>query len=335
MLEALAVTLPLVLAVMFVASGIAKLRRPDDEAGWADLGIPKSLRQPWLMRLHPWAEIVLGLALALLGGWLGALAALAALALMVAYLVMVARTVARKADASCACFGARKRVTRVTVIRNAWLSVLAAATVAVIWDNPLWGGALARGQWALILALAVAAVTVGVILWPEADAVDEQPAEAAPMAVPTGGADDELDYIRTRTPAVPVTLADGTVTTLRRLSGATPQLILSVSETCGACTLVIEKIPEWRRRLPEIEIRVLVRTPPGEGSLSSTEEPQSLHDVERYVIESVTEGRVPAAVLLGVDGLLAGGPVTGNQRVAEFVEDVYASLHEESLHEEG
>lgn len=326
--EILAVTLPLVLAAMFVASGVGKLRHPDDEAGWADLGIPKALRQPWLIRLHPWAEIVLGLVLAVLGGWLGAVAAVAALALMTAYLVMVARTVARKSDASCACFGARKRVTRVTVIRNAWLSALAAAAVAVIWDNPLWGGALARGQWTLILALAVAAVTVAMILWPEPDAVEEEQADAAPMAVPTGGADDELDYIRTRTPAVPVTLADGTVTTLRRLSATRPQLILSVSETCGACTLVIEKIPEWRALLPEVDVRVLVRTPPGEGSLSSLEEPQSLHDKERYVIESVTEGRVPGAVLLGVDGLLADGPVTGNQSVAEFIEDIHASLHE-------
>lgn len=104
---------------------------------------------------------------------------------MVAYLVVVARTVARRADASCACFGARKRVTRVTVIRNAWLSALAAATLAVVWDNPLWG-ARPRASGPAILALAVAAVTVAVILWPGGRRRRGAAADAAPMAVPTG-----------------------------------------------------------------------------------------------------------------------------------------------------
>ena len=59
-----------------VASAVGKLRRPDDLAGWAELGVPAAFRRDWLLRLHPWGELALGLALAVLGGALGLLAAL-------------------------------------------------------------------------------------------------------------------------------------------------------------------------------------------------------------------------------------------------------------------
>ena len=53
----------LIVVGVLLVSGIAKLRTPDDEAGWAELGVPAALRRPWLMRLHPIAEIVLAAAL--------------------------------------------------------------------------------------------------------------------------------------------------------------------------------------------------------------------------------------------------------------------------------
>ena len=171
--EAFLVALPLVLAAVFVASGAAKLRTPEDLAGWESMGVPAVLRREWLVRLHPWGEIVLGVAIALLGSWLGLLASLVAVALMAAYTVLVARVAARADDTTCACFGAQKRVTRITVARNAWLTLLAIGSAAVIWATPLVGGALALGvaDWAWLLALAVAAVTVALILWPEAEPV--------------------------------------------------------------------------------------------------------------------------------------------------------------------
>src|SRR5688572_15294286 len=142
---ALSIAIPLVLAAVLVASGVAKLRTPDTLAGWQELGVPGVLRREWLRLVHPWAELLLGAAVALLGGWLGLLAALVAVALMVGYTIMVARLVARRESTTCACFGSRKRVTHVTVVRNVWLTLLAIATAAVIWATPLFGGALAAG----------------------------------------------------------------------------------------------------------------------------------------------------------------------------------------------
>lgn len=334
MLGALPIALPLVLAAVLIASGVAKLRTPDDLAGWQELGVPAVLQREWLRRLHPWGELALGAGVALLGSWLGVLAAGVAFALMVAYTVLVARVAAQPTDASCACFGARKRVTRVTVLRNVWLAALAAASAAVIWATPLFGGALAAGvpQFAWLVSLGVAAVTTALVLWPDSqqDEVSGRTVPAPGLSSPVvTGADDDLDYIRSRVPAVPVTMADGTVVNLRKLAERKPVLLLAVSMSCGWCEPVYAQRERWRELLPEVDVRLLLTQAPQDSGWTEREDPQSLHDVEEYVRGSISDWATPSAVLLGADGLLAGGPVTGDRAVAGFVEDIYESLHGE------
>jgi len=322
---ALAIALPLTLAGVLIVSAIAKFRAPDDLAGWSEIGVPAGLRKEWLRRLHPWAELALGIAIAVLGGILGLLAALVAVALMGAYSWLVTRAVLHDDDASCACFGVRKRVTKVTVIRNAWLAVLAAATAAISWTTPLIGGplreAVADGGW--VIGLGVAAVTTALILWPEGG---QEVADAPPRAA-VADTDDERDYIRTRTPAVPVTLADGRVENLRTMAARKPILLLSVSTTCSPCTPIIEKVGVWRELLPEVDVRLLLAAAPESSSLIELAEPQSLHDPDGYVRQSLDTPSTPTAVLLGIDGLLAGGPVLGTDDVEAFIDDIYESLH--------
>lgn len=323
----LSVAFPLILAAVLIASAIGKFRHPDDLSGWADLGVPQVLRREWLRRLHPWGELVLGLAVALVGGVLGVLASAVGVLLMCAYTWLVVRTVRQSEDASCACFGTRRPVTRVTVVRNLWLIVIAVASAATVWATPLLGGALLVGVagWQLLVALAAAAVTVAVILWPEAT----QNASSQGGQGFVVSTDDDLEYVRTRTPAVPVTTADGTVLNLRSIAARKPILLLAVSPTCAPCVQVIQHAPQWRELLPEVDVRMLVRTAPESSALVELDEPQSLHDPEGYVSGSIGDWATPTAVLLGVDGLLAGGPVTGTEEVIEFVDDVYESLHGE------
>jgi len=328
MLGPLAAVAPLVMAAVLFVSAIGKLRHPDDLDGWREIGVPKVLRREWLLRFHPWGELALGVALILLGGILGLLAGLACLGLMAAYLWLVWRAVARADDASCACFGARKRVTRLTVARNAWLTAVAAVTVAVIWTNPTFGGALltiaALSAWLWIVAIAIAVATAVLIVWPEGGEEVASPTRAAGTAEQD---DEELDYIRTRVPAVPVTRADGTTVNLRRLTMTSrPILLLAVSETCGGCEPVIEKASEWRELLPEVDIRLLLARTPEDSSLTQMTEPQSLHDPYGYVSGSIEDWPTPTAVLLGIDGLLAGGPVIGYRPIEEFVSDIRESL---------
>ena len=327
MLDALSIALPLVLAAVLIASAVAKLRTPDDLSGWAELGVPRALRRDWLVRVHPWAEAALGISVAVLGGWLGVLATLVALALMVAYTLLVARVAARSTDASCACFGTRRRVNGVTVARNVWLTALAAGAAAVIWATPVVGGALIAGlpQFAWLIALAVSAVTTAFILWPE---TRDEDVDDAPGGPDVSTAEDDLDYIRTRTPAVPVTLADGTSANLRALTQRRPVLLLAVSSSCGSCEAVMERRETYRKLVPEVDVRLLL-TQPVTSRWTERDEPQSLHDEDDYVRESLGYGGTPSAVLLGMDGLLAGGPVTGDRAVDRFVDDIYESLHGE------
>jgi hypothetical protein len=323
----LSVAFPLIIAAVLIASAIGKFRHPDDIAGWVEIGVPRAFQQDWLRRLHPWGELVLGVAVAVLGSILGVIAAVVAVLLMAAYTWLVARTVMRSDDASCACFGARRPVTRVTVVRNVWLSLVAIAAAITVWATPLLGGALVAGvaQWQWLIGLVVAAATAGIILWPEAEGAPEPAAPA--LVVPTG--DDDLDYVRTRIPAVPVTAADGTVHNLRTLAARKPMLLLAVSPTCSPCVPVIAKVPEWRELLPELDVRMLLRRSPEDSELVELDEPQTLHDPEGYVAGSIQDWGTPTAVLLGADGLLAGGPVSGPDDIPGFIDDIFESLHGE------
>ncbi|REJ08017.1 hypothetical protein DY023_01775 [Microbacterium bovistercoris] len=328
MTSALLLAPALILGGVLIASGVLKLRTPGGLDEFDRLGVPKALRREWIARLHPWGELLLGILLLVLGGVLGLLAALAAVVLLGAYLVLVARALRTAPDASCACFGTTKRITAVTVVRNAWLTALALFAAATSWTLPLLGGPLAAlgvAGWGWVIALAATAVTVALIMWPEGEP------DAAPQTAvePVVQGEEEADYLRSITPALPLTLADGSSRTLRELSSRRALLVLAVSPTCGSCEQVIASRARWRELLPELDIRMLFTTSPENSTLLETEHPASLHDPDRHVAPSLGYRSTPSAVLLGADGMLAGGPVTGSKEIAEFIDDVYESLHGE------
>ncbi|WES63890.1 MauE/DoxX family redox-associated membrane protein [Microbacter sp. GSS18] len=334
--EAIPITLPIVLAAVLIASGIAKLRRPDDLAGWAELGVPAVFRRAWLVRLHPWGEMALGLALLVLGGLLGLIAAVIALVIMVAYLWLVWSVQRRPEDASCACFGEKKRVTGLTVVRNAWLVLVAAATAGVIWANPLLGGAVIAADadaWLWIGMAAVAALTVALVLWPEPETVAEVAAgdarAEAGVPSPTPDGEEAGEYVRLRTPAVPLTLGDGSPVNLRDLPRTRPMLVFAVAQGCGGCEPVLERVDEWRALLPEVDIRLLFQHPHDAGMLVETTEPQSLHDPQGNLGRTLEDHWLtPTAVLFGIDGMLAGGPEVGYRDIEAFVTEIRDSLDE-------
>ena len=331
MSEAFQILLPLTMAGVLLASGVAKLRSPDDLAGWAALGVPRVFRSEWLLRLHPWGEMAIGVALVLSGGVAGFVVAIATIGLMLAYLWLVVHALRKSENASCSCFGHQAPITGATVFRNAWLVALATATALVIWMNPLLGGvvtAVPPQGWPWVIAAAVVAATVGVVLWSGAER-DEPRIErvAHDSAHRLDVSSDETDYIRTRTPAVPVWLADGTTVNLRKLAMRKAILLVAVSPSCGSCQPVHDRVPAWRELLPEVDVRLLLMLDPDDGEWTEYSEPQSLHDPNGYVRGSIADWGTPTAVLLGADGMLAGGPVTGFEAIDDFVGDVYESLH--------
>jgi hypothetical protein len=99
-----------------------------------------------------------------------------------------------------------------------------------------------------------------------------------------------------------------------------------VSDGCFSCNEVIAALPEWRNELTQVDVRVIVRQPVDASALTSREEPLSLHDTDGLVSESLGMRATPSAVLLGADGLLAGGPVVGSIAVPEFISEIRAEL---------
>ena len=318
---------PLILSGVLLTSGLSKAIRSGDADDTLDgLGVPRVLRHPAVVWAHPWIEVAIGLALLVTPGWPGTMVALAAAALMAFYLTIVARAARGPAPASCACFGGSTApVTQLTVWRNGWLTLVAAVAVisassgqspvAVLQD--FWPASL---SW--LLALSAAGVTVVLIVRSSAGAVSSTGTEATDIAP----VDDVGDYLRTRTPAIPVTLADGTTQTLRDLSTGRAQLILMLSEHCGACADTLVQMPCWRAEFPLLDVRVLLTTQVGDSSLTSRAEPQSLHDPDFWVSSSFGIHATPAAILLGIDGFLAGGPVVGPGAIDDFVEEIKTQL---------
>ena len=314
---------PVVLAVVLVVSAVGKLRSPSASAqAFRDLRVPGPLSKRLVVSALPYAELLLALALLLLGGAPGVLAAAAAVLLFAAYLMLVTRALGFEQDVACACFGAFApgRITRGTVLRNAWLLALAVVAVgsSLQADSVATRVADGRAPWWWLLGALAAAATVGLVV----GGSQQRPAHAAQ---PCADVTEEGDYVRVRTPALPVVLGDGSTTDLRRLSAGRPQLLLHVSETCGSCTEVIEAAPGWRERLPAVDVRLVLGSEPGATALTSRTEPLTVHDPEGLVGETFDMQATPSAVLLGADGLLAGGPVVGSHAVPQLVDDI---LHE-------
>lgn len=317
---------PLVLAVVLLTSAIGKLRSPSTSAAAFDaLKVPAPLAGPWLRAAHPWAEIALAVSLLVLPSAGQVAAATAALALLLAYLWLVVRARTFEDPVDCACFGAvgSDRVTGWTVARNAWLVGLGVIALVSATDaSPVLSrlGALGDDAW-WVAAAAAAAVTVALVVGAPSD---EPTADlsVAPSADPA----DAGDYLRQPIPHVPVALADGTTLSLRDVAKSRPQLLVHVSEMCGSCSATVTAVPEWRERLPEVEVRFLLRSRADQSPWASTQAPQSLHDPHGYAAVTMEMPRTPSAVLLGVDGLLAGGPVTGPDAIAAFVGDIADEL---------
>lgn len=325
--EALSISIPLILTVVLVISAIGKLRDPDRAAAaFKDLRVPKPISSSAVIAAHPWAEILLGIVLFTAGGWLGVAAAIATLGLMLVYLALVVRAVQMGVDVDCACFGSfgGNQVNGRTVWRNLWLVILATVGLWESGGRSALQGVISGDAWWWVGALLAAGLTAVLVL---ADGVaGGVEATHGKTAGIVATEDDLEDYVRVRTPAVPVTLANGTTRTLRELSSRRAQLLLFVSEWCGSCQPVIDAVPRWREEMPSIDVRLVIRGNPTDTRLSSTAEPMTAHDTKGWAAESIGSLHTPAAVLLGADGLLAGGPVIGNVEIPNFVMHVQEQL---------
>lgn len=322
---------PLLLALLLTISGVTKIKAPDEVASaFHQLRLPEAISSPAVRRAFPWAEIVLAVLLLVLPGPASLAAAVAAVVLMLVYLGIIVRALGFGYPITCGCFGrlGLGEVTRRTAVRNAllvglsllgvWSATAERSVVGRLVDADattwLWLGLVA-------LALAIAMVTFGTTS-------SGSPSPVVP-GDPSSAGDDELeDYLRQPIPHGLLQGPDDTPMPLHELGRQSAHLLVFVSPGCGACTQVIPKIRGWEESLPPVSVRAVVAAPlDGLGQSAPDLEGIVLHDPRGAVARTFGVGS-PGAVLLGMDGMLAGGPVTGAHAVEQLVSDMRAELEE-------
>ena len=301
-------------AAVLLLSGVAKLRAPEsvDEA-FTSLEVPKAVDTASVRRLVPWVEVALGAWLLLATGTALVVVAVLTLLLFLAYLVLVSRAVRRDEPVDCGCFGALgdSRVTRVTVWRNAALVLSAAlAVVAGLRDVGLIG-AVVDGDALPWVAMAALSAAVAVLV------AYRSPGSAAEA---DGGLrlDAEGNYVRQPTPRAAVLTQDGELRLVAPETRTSAHLLVFLSPGCGACERIGPHLEQWEKDLSPVTVRAVVAAQPTAVDRYPWFAGRSWYDP--FSITRAAFGvRSPAVVLLGTDGMLAGGPVEGEQDIFDFV----------------
>ena len=345
------VAAPILMTMTLVVSAVTKLgEREGIEDAMTSLRLPLRPAHRAIAAVLPGLELLLALALWVPVAGIQVVAAGATTVLMLAYLVIIARALTFEEEVSCSCFGslASPTVSRATLWRNILLVVLSGAalvsaatdrTALALTQSPL---ALLGATLALLLAVVLTVLVLGGTRDARARGMDEGAGRGDGTALDDAAADgsgidgmadgDEeelLDYERSPIPGGVLQRPDGSLVTLRQLAGRRAVLLIFVSEGCGPCERVLDAAPAWITDLaPFMDVRIALSRPLDqlrEATLQRVGD-HALHDLQ-FTARTVLGARVaPSAVLLGADGLLAGGPVAGGSGVTEFVAEIREQL---------
>ena len=327
-----AVLAPLSLAAVLALSGVAKLRDAESTLSVLRLlRLPQALTRPWVATALPWGEIALAALLVLApSGAVAWVVAVATLGLMLTYLVVVARAMGFDPRPACGCFGriGDQSISTRTVVRNVVLVAFGLVVVALAAAGRSTVGILgdlgSSGWWWVVGAVAVAALAVLVSGRALTDEKAHEPAAAASRRV----TEEEDEYVPEPTPLAALTDPDGAQHTLWSMSQVRPQLLVLVNCLCGSTVETIEAVPRWAARLPAVDVKLVFSTVERMRSTPElpTDDAWTDHGGVTWSILGLT--RSPSAVLLGVDRMIAGGPVDGVADVAAFVDDIADALSE-------
>lgn len=317
----------LVLAAVLIFSAVAKLRhRQPAQDAFVSLRLPRWLSDSPIPRYLPLVELALAAGLLLLPPPASVVVAAIVMLLMLAYLLVVARALTFDEPVTCNCFGdlGLGLVTRATVWRNLILVVLAQFAVysAMTGAIPPRLAAAPPVTW-LWLALTIAVATVAVLIFGTPGKVAREIAYYE-----EGAEEEELDYLRQAIPFGVLQDADGEDVTLQRLVVQRATLLVFVSLGCGGCQRIIPQIEGWVTDLEPVSVRPVLYGEPDKYAEGSHNLPTDLvlYDPEGRVGQTFQVG-TPSAVLLGADGMLAGGPVIGEEAVSTFVADIREQLN--------
>lgn len=332
--ETLLLGVTVLVSFALALSGAAKLI---DHQGTADaltsLRIPGARAHGAIAWVLPTGELLLALGLWLPWRAAALTAAVAAVCVFVVFTGVIARSLHFNEPVTCACFGTlgSPAVSRRTVVRNLVLLATAGLAAVATGSGALPGAALVTDP------VRVAATSATVLLTAAVTWLVLAPGPGTRAAGNDAEAVD-LEYIASPIPYGQVRGRDGELMTLRELPAAQAVLLVFLSPGCGPCQRVLEALPEHRAQVsPAVRIDVV-----------ASEQADWLAGAAAGGTRSGTGGRVwedpdqnaarvfgisgrPAAVLLGADGTVAGGPVTGEGEVNALIDEMADQLREAGL----
>jgi methylamine dehydrogenase accessory protein MauD len=340
MVELVLLVARLLLAAVFLLAGVAKLSdRIGSSKALHDFGLPMGLAQPlsWLLSA---SEIAVAIALVpVASAWYGAAGALALLGI---FMVGIGVSLARGLRPDCHCFGQlhSKPVGWQTLVRNVLLGGLAGWLVL---RGPgkigpsLWGHLAAAGddeRRIFILAACVMAFLFFRALRhsepeeiqndePESGEresdVEESPAPAAPtIVVPIDGLP-----IGTTAPEFALPTVSGEQLSLQSLRGQGKTICLMfTSPYCDSCVALLPQVRSWMLEHAEsFNIVVISR-----GTVKENLAKMKDVDVSRVLLQRAFElsesygvTAIPAAVLIGADGLIQSHLVVGREEIKQLM----------------
>lgn len=322
-----------VISLVLAWSGVAKLREPKSMAeAMRALRVPEVLAGRAVQIAVPWLEIALAAALLVAGGVWQTLAWCATLVLFAAYLAVIVRAVRREEKVSCNCFGAQSApVDRGTVVRNILLVVAGAIGLGASLPSPTslltklvnlgWQGWL--GLLTITVLLGLAWFLSREVATPAAGQVPDLRDQPATMdTAPAPESEESEDYVRDPIPLAVLERQPGEYLLLPDLARERGVLLFYVSTMCGSCVQILEAMDDYASRLPVLDVAVVVFSRDAVALLPESVRPRALVDVAGSVQKGLDLKWVPGAVLLGADGVLAGGPVFGGDAINQLVDDV-------------
>jgi hypothetical protein len=308
-----AAVLPALVAVVLLVAGVAKIRhRADTRGALGRFGFPPAVI-PAIALVLPWGEIAVAALLLLGGPLLFALGAAGALVLTGGFFFVVARAARKGETFECGCFGAWDlgRIGPLLVVRNGALFAVAVATaVLAVAGSPgvpaLLGTATgADAQWAVMMVAAMGLTVLFV-----ASGTPER-SEPAPLAEPPAAPDPR------EATAAEVVTATGAVTRLRDLALQRPQLIVFVRPGCGSCEDLLRDAESDQAGPVNVLFAVS-----GDRNVFETAHP-GLASRALYAVQAARSAlgvsKTPAAVVIGLNGTVAAGPVFGAAAVREVL----------------
>lgn len=303
-LSAISGSLTACVAVTFLFAAGGKLKSPGSvAAGMESMGVPAFLRHRLFSDGLPWLEIVIAFGLLTAPGlWFLPFAA-AALLLSGAFLAIVWIAAAREEPAQCNCFGAKKTtISWWTVVRNAVLTVMAAAALAGGGPGFLWREDLFPAV-AGFLVLAVAALG-GVAVAPEITGGEES-VPAVKRASELGLRDLQLQTVN-----------------LQDTARDAPVVLLFTRKGCPSCTIAGDALKAWQARTAGLASARLVlnETPESALELHPDFGGHLLLDSGKMAARLMNIGKFPSAFLIGRDGELATGAIEGAKEIAQFLD---------------